>query len=415
MGLSPSIKRRIALNKYLWATQIFVVCNSKLNMIMDTEQIIQLGNRAREDNDPEKALSYYAQAFVQDRHSAGAFNNYGNVLRECGDPTGAIPFLQRAITLAPQAAVAHFNLAVAYLLSGDYIRGWPQYESRWNFEHLDGTLPNFVQPRWTGQDLKDKTILVLGEQGLGDTIQFVRFLWNLHLLGAKIILQVNSNLAPLFQNSPIITQIVDVKGEPSGFDYWVPTMSIPGILGITLENLPQPVSYLSAREDLVKAWQKKLGPKNKLRVGFCWSGRPDSWINRHKAMPFETMLDLIKRNPDYEWVNLQVECSAEQNEELSKSGVANYSNAIFSFADTAALIQNLDVVLSVDTAVGHLAGSLGRPTWIMLNAYGTDWRWLLDRDSSPWYSSARLFRQPKMGDWKSVADKIHQYLSWFKI
>jgi tetratricopeptide (TPR) repeat protein len=381
---------------------------------MNIEQLIEQGNQARENNDPEKALACYAQALTQDRNSASAFNNYGNVLREIGDPQGAIPFLQRAIQLAPGAAVAHFNLSVAYLLSGDYVRGWPQYESRWNFEHLAGTLPNFPQPRWTGQDLKDKTILVWAEQGLGDVIQFSRFLYPLHVAGAKIILQCNNNLAPLFNNS-IISQIIDVADTPENFDYWTPIMSLAGILGATLDNLPQTLSYLGSNVTLVKEWQDRLGYKTKLRVGFCWSGRPDSWINRHKGLPFEEMCELIKRNPNYEWINLQVECSEKESQLLEKLGVKQYPGTVKNFADTAALMHHLDVVLSVDTSVAHLAGALGRPVWIMLNNYGVDWRWLLNRDSSPWYQSARLFRQPKMGDWKSVTDKVHKFLDLFKI
>jgi hypothetical protein len=395
--------------------QIFWVVSTKLNMFMETEQLIALGNQAREANDPEQALTHYSQALVQDRRSASAFNNYGNVLREVGDPVGAIPFLQRAISLEPTSATAQFNLSVAYLLSGDYIRGWPQYEHRWSFEHLAGTLPNYTQPRWRGEDIKDKTILVLQEQGLGDVIQFSRFLYPLHLMGAKIIFQVNNNLAPLFSNSAIITKIIDVNDNPTDFDYWIPIMSIPGVLGMTLDNMETPQSYLAARNDLVQEWQQRLGFKTKLRVGFCWSGRPDSWINRHKGMPYETMRDLIKRNPAYEWINLQVECTEAQAVELETLGVKRYPGAVRNLADTAALIHHMDVVLSVDTAVAHLSGALGRPTWVMLNQYGVDWRWLLDRDSSPWYSSARIFRQPKMGDWDSVVVKIEKFLSWFKV
>jgi Tetratricopeptide repeat len=382
---------------------------------MNVDQLIETGNQAREQNNPEEALRCYAQAFTQDRNSASAFNNYGNVLREVGDPAGAIPFLQRAITLAPTSAVANFNLAVAYLILGDLDRGWPQYEHRWNFEHLAGTLPNYPQPRWTGQDLKDKTILVVQEQGLGDTIQFIRFLWPLHTQGARIVLQTNNNLAPLFANSAIIHRIIDVSETITEFDYWTPIMSIPGILKLNYQNMDTPHRYLAAREDLIKHWHEILGPKKKLRVGFCWSGRPDSWINRHKAMSFNDIKSLIQRNPNYEWVNLQVECSTEESIELSTLGVKPYPGMVRSFADTAAIIHHMDVVISVDTAVAHLSGALGRPTWVPLNAYGTDWRYLLDRDSSPWYSNMRLFRQPKMGDWASVLDKIHKCLNWFKV
>jgi hypothetical protein len=382
---------------------------------MNTEELIEAGTACREQNNPEGALKYYGQALLHDRNSASAFNNYGNTLREIGDPEGAIPFLQRAVQLVPSAPTPNFNLAVCYLLSGDYARGWPQYEHRWTFEHLAGTLPQYKQPRWTGQDLQDKTILVVQEQGLGDVIQFSRFLFPLHAAGAKIILQVNNNLAPLFANSTVISQIVDINDTPAGFDYWTPIMSLAMTLGITLENLPRQLNYLSARSDLASEWAQRLGKKTRLRVGFCWSGRPDSWINRHKGMPFEVMCALIQRNPGYEWVNLQVECTAEQSAELTKLGVSEYPGTVRNFADSAALIHHMDVVISVDTAVAHLSGALGRPTWIPLNWYGVDWRWLLNRDDNPWYSSARLFRQPKLGDWQSVTDKMHQYLSWFKV
>lgn len=382
---------------------------------MNTEQLIEAGNACREQNDPEGALKNYALALAEDRHSASAFNNYGNVLREIGEPEAAIPFLQRSIQLAPTAATPNFNLAVAYLLAGDYARGWPQYEHRWNFEHLAGTLPKFQQPRWTGQDLRDKTILVMQEQGLGDTIQFIRFIFGLHNAGARVILQVNDNLAPLFAGSPVIYEIIDVKDTPEGFDYWTPIMSIPGIMGVTLQNLPHQLQYLAPRADMVQEWQQRLGPKKRLRVGVCWSGRPDSWINRHKGMPFEVMLDLVKRNPGTEWYNLQVECTPEQAQTLEQHGVKNFPGLVRNFADSAGLIHHMDVVISVDTAVAHLSGALGRPTWIPLNWYGTDWRWLLKRDDSPWYPSARLFRQPALNDWVSVMEKIHQYLSWFKV
>ena len=383
-------------------------------MIMNTEQLIDQGNQAREQNNPELALRYYAQALTEDRNSASAFNNYGNVLRECGDPLGGIPFLQRSIQLAPTHPTAQFNLAVAYLLAGDYARGWLQYETRWNYEHLAGTLPKFDQPRWTGQDIRDKTVLVIGEQGHGDNIQFVRFLADIKARGARSVLVTDTALIPLFKGSDVNNIVAFGESLPT-FDYWTPIMSIPGIVGSTLENLASVQYYLTADAALQKSWQEVLGPKTRLRVGFCWSGRRDTWINRHKAMPFETMLDLIKRNPGYEWINLQVDCTAEEEAQLVAAGVTAYPGSIRTFADTAALVMHMDVVLAVDTAVAHLAGALGRPVWVMLSQYALDWRWLLDRDSSPWYTTATLFRQPKMGDWTSVTDKIHKFLSWYKI
>ena len=386
-----------------------------LKYSVNTDELITAGNACREANDAEGALKNYAQALTQDRMSASAFNNYGNVLREIGEPAAGIPFLERAIQLAPGAATPNFNLAVAYLLAGDYARGWPQYEHRWNFEHLAGTLPTHSQPRWTGQDLKDKTILVVQEQGLGDVIQFSRFLFHVHGLGARILLQVNDNLAPLFAGSTVIHEIIDVTHVPTEFDYWTPIMSMAGVIGVTLQNLPHQLQYLAARAEETQRWHTLLGAKRRLRVGICWSGRPDSWINRHKGMPFEVALALIQRNPDREWHNLQAECTAQQTEILTAAGVQCHAGLIRNFGDTAGLIHHLDVVISVDTAVAHLAGALGRPVWIPLNWYGTDWRWGLGQDSTPWYPSARLFRQPSLGDWSTVTDRIHQYLSWFKV
>jgi ADP-heptose:LPS heptosyltransferase len=152
-----------------------------------------------------------------------------------------------------------------------------------------------------------------------------------------------------------------------------------------------------------------------MRIGFSWSGRPDSWLNQHKAVPFEKMLDLIRSTPQYEWINLQVDATPEQEAAMAAAGVTMYPGTVNSFLDTASLMTHMDIVLSVDTAVSHLAAALGRPAWIMLNAFATDWRWLLNRDDSPWYSTARLFRQPSMGDWNSVLKKVEQYLKWYKV
>jgi ADP-heptose:LPS heptosyltransferase len=399
----------MAVGKLLSTVQVF------LNIAMTSDELVLAGNQHREQNQPEQALACYAQAFVSDRNNFHAWNNYGNVLRELGDPVGAVAFLQRAITLDPGHSTAQFNLAVAYLLAGDYEQGWPQYEHRWNFEHLTGTLPQLSTTRWTGQDLKDKTILICQEQGLGDTIQFVRFLWDLHSRGAKIVLQVNSNLGALLEDSPIIDRVVNSIDEVEEFDYWSPIMSLPRILGVTLDKLSNLQSYIKANESLQKRWQEHLGPKHRLRVGFCWSGRRDTWLNQHKALPLHSMLELIKRNPNYHWINLQLDATQEETEQLLQAGVQEYSLPINNFNDTAALVANCDVILSVDTAVAHLSASMGRPTWIMLNSYATDWRWLLDKNNNPWYPTARLFRQSTMGDWSPVLNQIHKFLALFKI
>lgn len=382
---------------------------------METDFLIAQGNQHRSDRQYYEALKCYALAFVQDPNSSAAWNNYGNVTRELGFPQRSIPFLQHAMLLDPNNITARFNLAVSYLLMGNYQQGWPAYEARWDYEHLAGSMPKFSQPRWTGQDLKGRTVLVVGEQGHGDNIQFVRFLWNLHVLGARLKLQVTNGLIPLLSRSSIIEQVGSYNTDMGEFDYWVPIMSIPGVMGVTLDNLPRPVSYLNADHDQIAAWQQILGPKTRMRVGICWSGRPDNWLNNHKAMPWDSVIKMLESNPNYDWINLQCDASEQQNQVLSDMRVRCFPGAIGNFADTAALLMHMDVVVTVDTAVAHLSGALGRPTWLMLQKYSTDWRWLLDRDSSPWYSTARLFRQSDYDDWSSVIDKVTQFLSWIKV
>ena len=151
------------------------------------------------------------------------------------------------------------------------------------------------------------------------------------------------------------------------------------------------------------------------RSGFSWSGRRDAWLNEHKGVPFDTMLEMIKSNTQYEWVNLQIDATDEESKALTAAGVRQFPGAIRNFQDTAALIMAMDVVISVDTAIAHLSGALGRPTWVMLNWFASCWRWMSNRDDSPWYSTIRLFRQPAIDDWQSVTKKVSQFLSWMKV
>jgi hypothetical protein len=385
---------------------------------MTTDDLIASGNWAREQHNPDQAIACYAQAFVQDPNHSGAFNNYGNVLREMGHAQRAIPFLETARLLDPASVTAEFNLAVAHLMLGNYEQGWQLYESRWRYEHLEGTKPQLPKPEWSGQDLQGKTILVIGEQGLGDQIQFLRFTGNLLDLGAKVRLHVSPSIQPLLINTPpgivgVTSNTEDVIGE---FDYWVAMMSLPRLLHMKLENVQHYLQYVQPDAERVKVWAQRLGiPKTRMRIGVAWSGRRDSWINQHKSMPAETMAALVRKFPEHQWINLQVDADAEDEAIVKAAGVECYPGTIGDFADTAALMHHLDLVISVDTAAAHLAGAMGRPVWIPLNSYGHCWRWMLDRDDSPWYTTARLFRQEKYGDWSAPMAKIEKFLGFFKI
>jgi hypothetical protein len=382
---------------------------------MDLELLIHQGNEYRAQRLPDLALQCYAQVFATDPNNTSAWNNYGNVMREMGYPDRSIPFLEHCLRLDPQHEQANFNLAVALLLQGDYQRGWAQYERRWQFEHLKGMLPDLPQPRWAGESLRDKTLLIVGEQGLGDCIQFVRFTREVGLQGGRVILVVPDPLIPLFGTNETVIHTTGYEQPLPEFDVWVPMMSMPGVLGVTLENLDPPISYISANPALAQAWQQRLGPKTRMRVGFSWSGRRDTWINQHKSVPFPVILEMIQTNPQYQWINLQIDATPEESAALAEAGVDLYPGTIGNMADTAGLLANLDVVISVDTAISHLSAAMGRPTWIMLNHYALDWRWLLGRGDSPWYPTARLFRQPGMDQWQPVTAQIQRYLKTFTI
>ena len=382
---------------------------------MELELLIQQGNEYRAQRRPDLALQCYAQVFAANPDHAAAWNNYGNVMREMGYPDRSIPFLEHCLRLDPNHEQANFNLAVSLLLMGDYQRGWAQYERRWQFEHLKGMLPDLPQPRWTGESLQDKTLLIVGEQGLGDCIQFVRFTREVGLQGGRAILVVPDPLIPLFGTNETVIHTTGYEQPLPEFDVWVPMMSMPGALGMTLENLDPPISYISANPALAQAWQQRLGPKTRMRVGFSWSGRRDTWINQHKSVPFPVILEMIQANPQYQWINLQIDATPEESAALAGAGVDLYPGTIANMSDTAALISALDVVISVDTAISHLSAAMGRPTWIMLNHYALDWRWLLGRGDSPWYPTARLFRQPAMDQWQPVTAQIQRFLRTFTI
>jgi hypothetical protein len=383
---------------------------------MNINQLLEQGNQHRSDHQPEQALKCYAAILGEDFNHSAAFNNYGNVLREMGYPARAIPFLHAARDIDPSNVTTEFNLAVAFLLKGDYELGWAYYESRWRYEHMAGVKPQLPKPEWAGEDLKDKTILIVGEQGLGDQIQFLRFSANLQSAGTKIKLVLSPGVKALFPGPAGNIIGIYEPGEDLGdYDYWIPMMSIPRVIKLRLETIAHQLQYVAATPAKAQEWADRLGTKKRMRIGVCWSGRKDSWIHNHKAMPVEKMAELIRRNPEHQWINLNVDSTEEESQIIIDAGGECYPGTIQDFSDTAGLMHHLDLVISVDTANAHLAGAMGRTVWIPLNAYGNCWRWLLKREDSPWYPSARLFRQPVMGDWDSVINRMHKFLGFFKI
>lgn len=381
---------------------------------MTPDELVHIGNNFRNNTEPDKALECYAEAFIKEPLNIHAWNNYGNVLREMGEPKRAIPFLQHAVALDENYVTAQFNLSVAYLLAGDLERGFKQYEWRWQYEHLAGTLPQLDKPMWEGQDLRGKKILILWEQGLGDTIQFVRFFKNLTELGAKVLFHTHTGMCELFENNQYIHEVSDKREDLTGYDYWITTMSMARVLKITLSNLDGS-PYIEALPKYIEPWNKKLGPKTKMRIGVCWSGRKDSWINQHKGMHVTKILSLVHSRPDIEWINLLADATEEETPYILNSSLTIFPSSIRHWGDTAGLLHHLDLVISVDTAIAHLAGAMGKPLWIPLNNYAVDWRYLLNTSLHPWYNSARIYRQPVIGDWNSVLQQMHLFLDKVKI
>lgn len=379
--------------------------------LQELQDLVEQGNAYRNSNQPEKALVCYAQVFSVFPDNPHAWNNYGNVMREIGNPLHAIPFLENAIRIDPEYVTGQFNLAVAYLLAGDLKRGFEKYEWRWQYEHLAGRRPKFEQPHWEGEDLKGKTILVCWEQGLGDTIQFSRFCKELYEMGATVKFWCHDGMKELFANNEYIHQADNVRENLGEFDYWVMLMSLPRVLKTTYETLPHQIDFIKAHPSIIESWRQTLGIKTKPRIGVCWSGRKDSWIHIHKAMDVSKMLELVNAHPEFDWVSLQADTTQEEHMQIVNSPLKIYPGKVKHWADTAGLVHHLDLVISIDTAIAHLAGTMGKQLWIPLNNYGTDWRYLTRTALSPWYPTARIIRQPNLGDWDSVINLLSVYLN----
>jgi tetratricopeptide (TPR) repeat protein len=340
--------------------------------------------------------------------------NRGSVLLAERRVAEALSSYDRALEIDPDYAPGHVNRALALLLAGDYERGWTENEWRWKDRSswVIREKRNFQQPQWLGGiSPAGKTILLQSEQGYGDTIQFCRYAALVANLGARVILEVPRALAPLLGSLNGMARVV-VQGEPlPHFDMFCPLLSLPLALRTTLSSIPAQVPYLAVAEDRRRIWQDKLGERLRPRIGLAWSGgfrpaRPELWsVNERRNIPLAKFAALRSLGADFYSVQ-KGEPAESELAELMANGwdgpdIANFAGEVGDFADSAALIQQLDLVISVDTAAAHLAGSLAKPVWI-LNRFDACWRWLLNRDDSPWYPTARLYRQNDPGDWDSV-------------
>jgi hypothetical protein len=295
--------------------------------------------------------------------------------------------------IEPNNAETDWNMAQLHLLSGDFEAGWQEREARWKIPSLPGTAayPRFPQPMWLGaENIEGKTILVCADEGLGDTIQFVRYAPMLTALGARVILLPQESLYPLLSGLTGVAQCLPNldRGLPA-FDVHCPIMSLPLAFRTTLETIPAPTSYLpTPAEDRRQVWEDRLGQHDRLRVGMVWSGNPKHKNDHNRSIPLRTFSSILVA--DASFVSLQKDPrSVDKAILLERTDIVDLTAHLTDFMETAALISCLDLVITVDTSVAHLAGALGRPTWMLL-PYTADWRWLLDRDHSPWYPTVRL-------------------------
>ncbi|MCG2645514.1 MULTISPECIES: tetratricopeptide repeat protein [Bradyrhizobium] len=353
---------------------------------------------------PELAIRCFEQAASLQPDAPSTLNNLGYGLKMTGRIDDALKRFEAAQMAAPAHPDANFNESLTRLLLGDFERGWAKYEWRWKVDRRDELQAKFSKPRWLGlEDLRDKTILLYSEQGFGDTIQFCRYANLIRARGATVILAVETPLVPLLSTLPHGYEIVDKDGALPDHDFCSPLLSLPLALGTRLSTIPADTPYLTADPDKVERWRARLGQEGKLRIGIVWSGNPLHRLDRDRSFGLEQLLGLL--SPDVELVSLQKDISSKDRLVLDQLCIMHFGDELNDFSDTAGLAATLDLVISVDTSIAHLAGAIGQPVWILL-PYIPDWRWLLGRDDSPWYPTARLFRQTRPGDWEEVMARV---------
>lgn len=349
-----------------------------------------------------EAVALYRQALALDPKLPDAHNNLGSVLFELGEIEESLRCFSEAISLKPDYREAHWGRALVRLSQGDFERGWPEFEWR----PTRPQTPGRSQPRWDGSGLSGRTLLVEAEQGLGDTLQFVRYTALARERDGRVVLACQPPLVRLLSEScSAIDHVVAQGGPLPAFDVHLPLLSMPGVAGTTLANVPADVPYLRPDPRLAESWRRELSALAGFKVGIAWQGSPESPGERERSIPlaeFEPLarvsgvrLVSLQKGPGVEQIG-----SARRRFELIDF-TARLDEAAGPFMDTAAIMAGLDLVVSCDSAVCHLAGAMGMPVWVAISA-SPDWRWMLNRDDSPWYPTLRLFRQSRLGRWSDV-------------
>ena len=376
------------------------------------------GNALQELKRFDDAVASYDRALALRSDLAEAHSNRGNALKEIARFDDALASFDRAIAARADFADAHFNEAMCRLLIGDFDRGWEKNEWRWQTDQLKNAKRSFSQRLWLGSEaIAGKTILLHAEQGLGDTIQFGRYAPLVAARGARVVLEVQRPLQDLMRTVSDAVEVVATGDPLPDFDFHCPMLSLPLALATWLETIPSTTPYLSAPEGKTRARRERLGEPERPRVGLVWAGNPRkelpgaNRIDGQRSIAFDLLAPLCQVTA-CEFFSLQKGDDAVRQLRDSewRQAIVDHTDELRDFSDTAALIENLDLVISVDTSVAHLAGALGKPFWL-LNRYNTCWRWLLHRDDSPWYPTVRLFRQDATRAWEPVIARVAAALS----
>jgi tetratricopeptide (TPR) repeat protein len=360
----------------------------------------------------EEAVESYDKAIALKPDYAEAFDNRGVALKDLRRFDDALKSHRKAQELAPDLADSHWNEALLLLLTGDLPGGFAKYEWRWKWPSFTSPRRGFSQPLWDGLEmLYDRTILLHAEQGFGDTIQFCRYAPHVAARGARVILEVGEPLRRLMGSLGGVAQVV-AKGETlPQFDVYCPLMSLPHAFNTQFDTVPAATPYLHPPADAAATWEAQLGATQRPRIGIVWAGNPSHANDRKRSIELAALKPLLAI--DATFVSLQKELRPADKEMLQAyAGVLPLGSALKDFADTAALVSCLDLVISVDTSLAHLAGALAKPVYILL-PHAPDWRWMIDHDTSPWYPTARLFRQNTSDDWNEVIARVASAVTGF--
>jgi tetratricopeptide (TPR) repeat protein len=370
------------------------------------DALYNVGNICYEQGNPADAIDFYLKAIESDPNSVKYYNNLGNSYLALGQLDEALACYQKVLASVPDDAKARYNKSFALLLKGEFIEGFKEYE--WRHEAHNAKLPEFKQPLWNGTPLEGQTVLVYTEQGQGDSIQFIRYTKLIKERGGNVIVSCQPSLVRLFETCSGIDKLIPNGATLPEFDVHTPLMSLPHVFKTTLESIPSPDPYIFADKSLVKRWHDELKGLKGLKIGIVWQGNPEYSKDQFRSIPLKHFEPLSKIE-GINLISLQRETGLDQLQELRETfgikEISQLNETDWDYMDTAALMMNLDLVISSDTSVPHLAGALGVPVWVPLS-WSPDWRWGLKGEDYPWYSSMKLFRQTEFGNWDNVFARI---------